>query len=469
MEPMGLKILVVDDETAARRGLVSLLSGWGYAVEEAADGQEALEKAVAVLPSVVLTDLVMPRLDGHALLKSLRDEVPFAAVILLTGQGTIETAVAAMKDGAYDYLTKPVDVARLKLLIPKAASSSEAVREVALLRRQLRQVMGVGRIVGTGPAMQALYRMIEMAAPTPAPVLITGESGTGKELVARTIHELSPRARAPFVAVNCAAIPETLLESEIFGHEKGAFTGALERRAGCFELAHQGTLFLDEIAEMNPATQAKFLRVLEGGAVRRLGGRAEVKMDVRVLAATNKDPQKALRDGSFREDLYYRLNVVSLALPPLREHREDIPLLIEAFIAEFNAKYDKRIGGVDAAAEMALEAAPWPGNVRELRNSLERAVIVCSEQRIGLEHLSELPAREGPDTVSGPPHGAPAQALPAGSESPLAVPIGTSLEEAEKQLILRTLASQDNNKTRAAQVLGISLKTLHNKLKAYGA
>ncbi|HYS92978.1 MAG TPA: sigma-54 dependent transcriptional regulator, partial [Candidatus Acidoferrales bacterium] len=366
---MSLRILVVDDETAARRGLVSLLSGWGYEVEEAADGHEALEKAVKGLPSVVITDLVMPRLDGHTLLKSLREEVPFAAVILLTGQGTIETAVAAMREGAYDYLTKPVDVARLKLLIPKAASSSEAVREVALLRRQLQQVKGMGQLVGTGPAMQALYRLIEMAAPTPAPVLITGESGTGKELVARTIHELSPRARAPFVAVNCAAIPETLLESEIFGHEKGAFTGALERRAGCFELAHQGTLFLDEIAEMNPATQAKFLRVLEGGAVRRLGGRAEVKMDVRVLAATNKDPQKALRDGSFREDLYYRLNVVSLALPPLREHREDIPLLIEAFIAEFNAKYDKRIGGVDAAAETALQAAPWPGNVRELRNS----------------------------------------------------------------------------------------------------
>jgi DNA-binding NtrC family response regulator len=469
MDPIGLKILVVDDETAARRGLVSLLTGWGYAVEEAADGQEALEKAVAVLPSVVLTDLVMPRLDGHALLKALRDEVPFAAVILLTGQGTIETAVAAMKDGAYDYLTKPVDVARLKLLIPKAASSSEAMREVALLRRQLRQVMGVGRIVGTGPAMQALYRMIEMAAPTPAPVLITGESGTGKELVARTIHDLSPRARAPFVAVNCAAIPETLLESEIFGHEKGAFTGALERRAGCFELAHHGTLFLDEIAEMNPATQAKFLRVLEGGAVRRLGGRAEVNMDVRVLAATNKDPQKALRDGSFREDLYYRLNVVSLALPPLREHREDIPLLVEAFIAEFNAKYDKRIGGVDAAAQTALEVAPWPGNVRELRNTLERAVIVCGDQRIGLEHLSELPARVGPDTASAPPPGAPDHGLPAASGAALAVPIGTSLDEAEKQLILRTLASQDNNKTRAAQVLGISLKTLHNKLKAYGA
>ena len=466
---MGLKILVVDDETAARRGLVSLLSGWGYEVEEAADGHEALEKAVKGLPSVVITDLVMPRLDGHTLLKSLREEVPFAAVILLTGQGTIETAVAAMREGAYDYLTKPVDVARLKLLIPKAASSSEAVREVALLRRQLQQVRGMGQLVGTGPAMQALYRMIEMAAPTPAPVLITGESGTGKELVARTIHELSPRARAPFVAVNCAAIPETLLESEIFGHEKGAFTGALERRAGCFELAHQGTLFLDEIAEMNPATQAKFLRVLEGGAVRRLGGRAEIKMDVRVLAATNKDPQKALRDGSFREDLYYRLNVVSMALPPLREHREDIPLLVEAFIAEFNTKYDKSIGGVEPDAEKALEVAMWPGNIRELKNILERAVIVCAGQQIGLEHLSELPMRGSADAASVASHASQAHGVPAASGDSLAVVIGTSLEEAEKQLILRTLAAQDNNKTRAAQVLGISLKTLHNKLKAYGA
>ncbi|MDO8477559.1 MAG: sigma-54 dependent transcriptional regulator [Candidatus Rokubacteria bacterium] len=460
---MSLKILVVDDETAARRGLVSLLSGWGYAVEEAADGQEALEKAVAGLPSVVITDLVMPRLDGHALLKALREEAPFAAVILLTGQGSIETAVAAMKDGAYDYLTKPVEVARLKLLIPKAASSSEALREVALLRRQLRQVMGMGRLVGTGPAMQALYRMIEMAAPTPAPVLISGESGTGKELVARTIHELSPRAQAPFVAVNCAAIPETLLESEIFGHEKGAFTGALERRAGCFELAHQGTLFLDEIAEMNPAMQAKFLRILETSVVRRLGGRAEVKMDVRVLAATNKDPQKALRDGTLREDLYYRLNVVSLALPPLRDRREDIPLLIQAFVEEFNAKYDRRIGGVDQAAQAALEAAPWPGNVRELRNTLERAVIVCGEGRIGLRHLAD------PSGSASPRAAAPLPEHPSAvSGNDLAVPIGTSLDEAEKQLILRTLAAQDNNKTRAAQVLGISLKTLHNKLKAYG-
>jgi DNA-binding NtrC family response regulator len=467
---MSLKILVVDDETTARKGLVSLLSGWGYAVEEAADGQEALEKAVAGLPSVVITDLVMPRLDGHALLKALREEAPFAAVILLTGQGSIETAVGAMKEGAYDYLTKPVDVARLKLLIPKAASSSEALREVALLRRRLSQVMGMGQLVGTGPSMQEIYRMIEMAAPTPAPVLITGESGTGKELVARTIHELSPRAQGPFVAVNCAAIPETLLESEIFGHEKGSFTGAIERRAGCFELAHQGTLFLDEIAEMNPAMQAKFLRVLETSTVRRLGGRAEVKMDVRVLAATNKDPQKALADGTFREDLYYRLNVVSLALPALRDHREDIPLLIQAFIEEFNAKYDKRIGGVDEAAQAALEMAPWPGNVRELRNTLERAVIVCADQRLELKHLSDISGSAGPRAV---PQVAEGTSHVAGGSSTvsadnLAVPIGTTLDEVEKQLILRTLAAQDNNKTRTAQVLGISLKTLHNKLKAYG-
>jgi DNA-binding NtrC family response regulator len=462
-EPMSVKILVVDDEAAARRGLVSLLSGWGYDVEEAADGQEALEKAVAGMPSVVISDLVMPRMDGETLLKALREEVPFAAVILLTGQGTIETAVKSMKDGAYDYLTKPVDVARLKLVIPKAASSSEALREVALLRRQLRQVMGVGRLVGTGPSMQELYRMIEMAAPTPAPVLITGESGTGKELVARTIHELSPRARAPFVAVNCAAIPESLLESEIFGHEKGAFTGAFDRRAGCFELAHQGTLFLDEIGEMSPATQAKFLRILEAGMVRRLGGRAEVKMDVRVLAATNKDPRKGLLDGTFREDLYYRLNVVSMSLPALRDRREDIPLLIQAFVEEFNAKYDKHIRGVDETVQAALEAAPWPGNVRELRNTIERAVIACGAERLTTKDLSDLAGGRG--LADGAVAIEPAVVAPPNS---LTIPIGTALDDVEKQFILRTLAAQENNKTRAAQILGISLKTLHNKLKTYG-
>ena len=334
---MALKILIVDDEEPARQGLTQLLARWGYEVDEAADGQEALAKAASGLPAVVLSDLVMPRMDGLELLRALKTDVPFASVILLTGQGSIDTAVTAMKEGAYDYLTKPVDVARLRVLIPKAAERGEALREVALLRRKLSQVWGMGRLVGTSHGMQEVYRLIEVAAPTPAAVLISGESGTGKELVARTLHDLSPRSKGPFVAVNCAAIPETLLESEIFGHEKGAFTGALERRPGCFELAHEGTIFLDEIAEMNPGTQAKFLRILQDNTVRRLGGKTEIKVDVRVLAATNKDPVKAIQEGTFREDLYYRLNVVSLNLPPLRERRDDIPALVQAFIEEFNA------------------------------------------------------------------------------------------------------------------------------------
>ena len=451
---MALKILIVDDEEPARQGLTALLARWGYDVDEAADGQEALAKAAAGLPSVVISDLVMPKMDGLELLRALKTDVPFASVILLTGQGSIDTAVTAMKEGAYDYLTKPVDVARLRVLIPKVAERGEALRELALLRRKLSQVWGMGRLVGTSHGMQEVYRLIEVAAPTPAAVLISGESGTGKELVARTLHELSPRAKGPFVAVNCAAIPETLLESEIFGHEKGAFTGALERRPGCFELAHEGTIFLDEIAEMNPGTQAKFLRILQDGTVRRLGGKTEIKVDVRVLAATNKDPVKAIQEGTFREDLYYRLNVVSLTLPPLRERRDDIPALVQAFIEEFNARYDKRIRSVDEGVLSGLVAQPWPGNVRELRNTLERAIIVCDGDAILPKHIPPVPslraeAADGPDSVS--------------------FRVGTSLEDAEKALILKTLASNGNNKTRAAEVLGISLKTLHNKLKAYGS
>jgi DNA-binding NtrC family response regulator len=452
---MALRILIADDEAASRRGLAALLSGWGYEVEEAADGAEALRKAGATLPAVVISDLVMPKLDGLGLLKALQQELPFASVILLTGQGSIDSAVTAMKEGAYDYLTKPVDTARLKLLIPKAAEKGEALREVLLLRRRVRQVWGLGKLVGTSAPMQEVYRLLELAAPTPAPVLISGESGTGKELVARTLHELSPRAKGPFVAVNCAAIPETLLESEIFGHEKGAFTGALERRPGCFELAHEGTLFLDEIAEMNPGTQAKFLRILQDGLVRRLGSKTEISVDVRVLAATNHDPVKALRDGTFREDLYYRLNVVSLTIPPLRERREDIPVLIQAFLEEFDTKYDKRIRSVDEAVLRTLTSHPWPGNVRELRNTIERAAIVCDGDLITSAHLPPAPAPR-------------AAGEPADASGAVTFPVGTSLDEAEKGLILKTLAANGNNKTRAAEILGISLKTLHNKLKVYG-
>jgi DNA-binding NtrC family response regulator len=455
---MSVKVLVADDDVASRKGLASLLSGWGYSAEEAGDGEEALDKARAALPSVVITDLVMPRLDGLALLRALRDELPFATVILLSGQGSVDTAVTAMKEGAYDFLTKPVDVARLKLLVPKAVERAEAVREVALLRRRVKQVWGVGKLVGTSPAMQTVYRLIELAAPTPAPVLITGESGTGKELVARTLHELSARAGGPFVAVNCAAIPETLLESEIFGHEKGAFTGALERRAGCFELAHEGTIFLDEIAEMAPGTQAKFLRILEDGVFRRLGARTEIKVDARVIAATNQDPVEAMRAERFREDLFYRLNVVTIALPPLRDRREDIPHLIQAFVEEFGAKYGKPIVSVDEAARQALMAHAWPGNIRELRNTIERAAIVCDGELIGLEHLPALAAGGVRPTVRD-------------QESPdaLVFPVGTSLDDVERGVIVRTLAANGNNKTVTAQILGISLKTLHNKLRRYGS
>jgi len=301
--------------------------------------------------------------------------------------------------------------------------------------------------------MREVFGLLELAAPTSAPVLLSGESGTGKELAARTLHELSPRHRDPFVPVNCAAIPETLLESEIFGHEKGAFTGALERRVGCFELAHGGTIFLDEVAEMTPSTQAKFLRILQDGMLRRLGGKTEVAVDVRVVAATNKDPEKAIRDGALREDLYYRLNVFSISLPPLRERREDIPLLIRAFLDEFDTKYDKRVKAVDEIVLEILRRHPWPGNVRELRNVIERAVIACAADVIAPAHL--------PAGLSNVADQGPADLI--------RLPVGTSLADVEREVILKTLAAVDRNKTRAAEMLGISVKTLYNKLNQYGA
>ena len=450
---MTQRVLIADDQEASRKGLAALVETWGYEVDDAGDGEEALAKAIEHNPAVVITDLVMPKLDGIGLLKALQAELPFTMVIIVTAHGTIETAVGATKDGAYDYLTKPVDVARLRLLVEKALEKGEALREVNVLRRRVKAVWGHGRLVGTSKAMQAVFRQIDLAAPTSAPVLIAGESGTGKELAARTLHELSPRSQGPFVAVNCAAIPETLLESEIFGHEKGAFTGALDRRIGCFELAHQGTLFLDEISEMSPALQAKFLRILQDGALKRIGGKAELRVDVRVLAATNRDPAKSLKDGTLREDLYYRLNVFTLTLPPLRTRREDISLLVQAFIEEFNAKYERKVRGVDEAALRFLVGHDWPGNVRQLRNAIERAVIGCSSELIG---VADLPVDPSPDPAE--PGAAPS---PGGR-------VAVKLKDVERDVILKTLASVGNNKTRAAELLGISLKTLHNKLNRYG-
>jgi len=390
----------------------------------------------------------MPRLDGLGLLRALQQQGADVTTLILTAQGTVETAVEAMKEGAYDYLTKPIDLQRLKILLDKIVERLETVREVKALRRQLREHGTFGSMVGNSAEMRKIYQVIEQAAPTGASVLVTGESGTGKELVAQTIHQLSPRATFPFVAINCAAIPETLLESEIFGHEKGAFTGAADRRQGCFELADRGTLFLDEIGEMTPATQVKLLRVLQERTFRRLGGRAEQSVDVRVIAATNIDPQEAVQKGRLREDLYYRLNVFAFRLPTLRERKEDLPLLVQAFINEFNTRNQRSIAGLDQQAMRMLEQYAWPGNVRELRNVIERATILAPGPFIEVKHLPPVLTQEPPAQHS----------------EQLAISPGTTVEEAERRLIVMTLAHTRDNKTRAAEILGISLKTLHNKL-----
>ena len=441
------RVLIVEDDPTTRFGLTELVRTWGFSTEGAADGQEALQRITAFRPSIIISDLVMPRMGGLELLHSVKEEAGDVTIVILTAQGTVETAVEAIKEGAYDYLTKPIEPQRLKILLDKIVERQETIREVKVLRRQLRDSGSFGRMIGASPQMRKVYQIIEQAAPTAASVLIWGESGTGKELVAQTVHQLSPRAQAPFVPINCAAIPETLLESEIFGHERGAFTGALDRREGCFELADRGTLFLDEVAEMTPATQVKLLRVLQERTFRRLGGRTEQTVDVRVIAATNSTPLEAVKNGRLREDLYYRLNVFAIELPPLRQRKEDLPLLIQAFLTEFNTRNNKSVSAVDPVAMRVLEQYNWPGNVRELRNVIERAVILSTGEFIEPKHLPPL---------AGP---AAAASAPAISLEP-----GVTVEEAERRLILLTLEHTRDNKTRAAEILGISLKTLHNKL-----
>jgi DNA-binding NtrC family response regulator len=445
--PIGERVLIVEDDRATREGLAELVQTWGFQTEAAGDGEEGLRKVTSFRPAIIVSDLIMPRAGGMDLLRALKDQLSDITLIMLTAQGTVETAVEAIKEGAYDYLNKPVDPQRLQILLRKAVERQDTLREVRHLRRQLREVGTFGRIVGNSPGIRSIYRVIEQSAPTLASVLISGESGTGKELIAQTIHELSPRSSFPFVAINCAAIPETLLESEIFGHEKGAFTGAHDRRTGVFELAHRGTLFLDEIAEMMPATQVKLLRVLQERTFRRLGGRQEQSVDVRVIAATNMNPMEAVKSGKLREDLYYRLNVFAMELPPLRDRREDIPLLAHHFLAEFNARNGKAVRAIDAEAAYLLEQYGFPGNIRELRNIMERATILAEGDFIEVRHLPPvlLARRE--------------ESLPTLTLAP-----GTTVDEAERRLIVLTLEHTRNNKTRAADILGISLKTLHNKL-----
>ena len=460
------KVLIVEDEPHALTGLAELVSGWGYRTETARDGMEALEKVGSWTPGIIVTDLKMPRMDGLALLKQLGEMPERQTVIVLTAQGSIDRAVEAMKLGAYDFLQKPVEPPRLRSLLASASHKRASEGELEAARSRLRQAGALGSLVGKSKQMQDIFSLIERVAPSTVSVLITGESGTGKEVVARTLHELSPRRNKPFVAVNCAAIPETLIESEIFGHEKGSFTGAMERRAGCFELAEEGTLLLDEIGEMPIGTQAKLLRVLEDRKLRRLGSKVEMPIDVRVLAATNKDPNMAVEDGHLRGDLYYRLNVFNIHMPPLRDHKEDIPAIVDAMISEMNARHGQNIHGIDSFMMDRLIDYDWPGNVRELRNAIERALILCGEGTLDIRHL---PAGFGERQSNRVVVSSMAVEVPETPSNVVEVELGSTVDEAERRLILRTLEMTRNNKTRAADILGISLKTLHNKLKEYGA
>ncbi|PYV12095.1 MAG: transcriptional regulator [Acidobacteria bacterium] len=431
--------------------MADLLSAWGYEVEAAPDGVEALEKIPSFDPAVIISDLRMPRMGGMELLKQVRDSRLASSFIMLTAQGTIEEAVEATKLGAFNFLEKPVDTKRLQVELRNSLERHESERQLEIAHRRLRDAGILGSLVGRSKKMQEVMSLIGLVAPSTASVLIAGESGTGKELAARTIHQLSPRSSKPFVAVNCAAIPETLMESEIFGHEKGAFTGAVERRVGCFELADEGTLLLDEIGEMPVATQAKLLRVLEDSKVRRLGSKSEISVNVRVLAATNKVPEEAVAKGQLRRDLFFRLNVVNIAMPPLREHLEDLPEVVEALLQDLNRKHSRSVSGVDDDVLELFRRYSWPGNVRELRNTLERAVVVCRDEMLRKKDLSPgFGAPPRPDVDDG-----------------LRLRPGMPVAEAERRLIYETLAFTQNNKTRAAEMLGISLKTLHNKLKEY--
>jgi DNA-binding NtrC family response regulator len=459
VSPASARVLIVDDEETQRNGLANMVSSWNFAADTAPDGQEALERLNTGSYQVLVTDLMMPKMDGFELLKRLGAQGNMPPAIVLTAFGNIETAIATIHDlGAFWFLEKPIQPAALRILLERAASQSRLAEETERLQRQLLYQGVLVDMVGQSPRMQQVFSLIRQVAPSKANVLVSGESGTGKELVARAIHHLSTRRGGPFVAINCAAMPETLMESELFGHEKGAFTGAVERRQGCFELAQHGTLLLDELAEMPVGTQAKLLRVLEDSRVRRLGGKQEIVVDVRVIASTNKVLEDALKKGELREDLYYRLNVFQIDLPPLRHRDGDIPLLTEALIRDMNRKHGCKVTEASREVLELLTRYHWPGNVRELRNVLERAVIIAGEGPVTPAHL---PRDFGAAAGARPP-------APLDEVDAVRLPVGTTVGEAEKALIMITLQHTKNNKTRAAEILGISLKTLFNKLKEYG-
>lgn len=446
---MKFNVLIVDDEKNIREGLGKALELDGYNVLLAVDGQDALERIEEEEIDLVIADLRMPRLSGEELLRRVVHSYPTVPVIILTGHGTIETAVQAMRDGAYDFLTKPVNLDRLSLLCKRALSTRELVMQHRQMQEELEQQKRFQNIIGKSSEMQRIFELVKQVAPTKASVLITGESGVGKELIADALHNASNRKEKPFVRVHCAALSESLLESELFGHEKGAFTGAVSRKRGRFELAHGGSIFLDEIGEINQSVQIKILRVLQEKRFERVGGEETLEVDVRIVSATNRDLKEAIEEGRFREDLYYRLNVVNIHIPPLRERKDDIPLLTSAFIKEFAQENEKPVEGIDPKARAALYNHSWPGNIRELRNSIESAVVMCKGTIITPDDLPPSITRESDDDY-------------------IRISVGSTLADAEREIIRSTLAAQNGNKSRAAEVLGIGRKTLHRKVDDYG-
>jgi two-component system NtrC family response regulator/two-component system response regulator HydG len=441
--------MVVDDEPNARSALREILADEGYEVLEAGDGEEALQLIPGFAPDAVLIDVRMPKMDGLTMIERSRAEGSDAAYVVMTAHGTVKDAVAAMKMGAEDYLLKPLDTDEVLVVLGKALDRRKLRRDVELLRERVRETSGLSNVVGSSEPMRRVFELVQRAAPSKATVLILGESGTGKELIAEALHEGSPRSKGPFIRVNCAALPETLLESELFGHEKGSFTGAVARREGRFELADGGTLFLDEIGEIPPSVQVRLLRFLQSREFDRVGGQKTLKVDVRVVAATNKDLLAEVKSGRFREDLYYRLNVVQIELPALRERKGDLPALIDHFLRKFGGAYDKAHARIGRDALQALISYDWPGNVRELENAIERAVVLSPDGEI-------LPSHLPPAIGEGRREGA-RQLIP-----------GATLAEIEREAILRTLEVVGNSTSRAAEILGISVRTIQYRLKEYG-
>ena len=441
------KLLIADDERHIAEGLQMLLGEEGYDVDTATDGNEAWEKAKTGEFGLVLADLKMPGLDGLELFARMREAQIATEVIIITGKGTVTSAVEAMRNGAYDYLTKPLDLERLKALIPRALEKYQVKTANRDLQQRLESLTRYGEMLGQSDEMRQIYNMIEAVAPSNASVLIVGESGTGKELVARAMHNKSGRKKGPFIALNCGAFPREILENELFGHEKGAFTGAITEKPGAFELADGGTLFLDEVAEMEPDIQVKFLRALEQRAFRRLGGKKELEVDIRIVAATNKNIEDALRDGKLRDDLYHRLAVIPMHLPPLREREGDVRLLAEEFLQRFSKEQNKEIKGFSEGAREYLELYRWPGNVRELKNALERAVILARGDEI---QVSDLQPRH--------------LAL---TEQEVHIQVGTSLEDAERVVTLKTFAFTAGDYEKTAKILGVKEKDLRQKLVTF--